>query len=539
MKLAVLSNVNMEPLKTFFPESVFSGYNQYMAELISHGLIKAQAPETVWLHLEAREMAGDLYYQLPKEADTLLAQAGQWMAQLRETAHAFPKISFVVSSLVFPPRRHTSYLAQDGVAQMEEALNRRLAEVLRDLPNALVLDIKPLLLARGFDQILAPRFWYLGRIPYTHTGFELLSRALTQALAAHKGQQKKVLVLDLDNTLWGGVVGEDGVSGIALSEDGMGKAYRDFQREIKAQQDKGVLLALCSKNNEADALEVLETHPMMVLKKEDFVAMEINWEPKAANIQRMANQLSLGLESFVFIDDNPVEREMVQTTLPQVTVPDFPTEPTLLPSWFLDQVVYPCFPRHFLTREDQDKTAQYKKRSQRQALSQNLDMDAFIQSLDIRLTVLRDPTDHVQRLAQMTQKTNQFNPTTRRYTQADIQAFIADPQIRVLALDYQDKFGKEGIVGLTIVRLEGDTADVDSFLLSCRVIGRRVEDRLFAALVKEIAPNAATLTAHYIPTEKNPLVADLYPRLGLTPDPDTPNRYTGKISSLIKEMETD
>ena len=423
---------------------------------------------------------------------------------------------------------------------LEDKLNNQLKKAVQGLANVLILDMgQRILRCHGWDGITDPKFWYLGRIPYSHKGFEAMAREITQLVRAHRGQSKKVLVLDLDNTLWGGVVGEEGISGIALSEDGVGKAFRDFQREIKALKSMGVLLTLCSKNNEADALEVFESHPMMVLKKQDLAAMEINWEPKAANIQRLAHRLGLGLDAFVFIDDNPVEREWVQTSLPQVSVPDFPKDPTDLVPWFLQKVVLSHFPKRYLTREDLGKTEQYQKNAQRHDLAQTLDMDTFIQNLDIKLTLHTQPTDLAQRLAQMTQKTNQFNLTTRRYTEADIQNFMAAKDCSIFALEYEDKFGKEGIVGEAIVRREGKTARLDTFLLSCRVIGRRVEKDFFHRILDHLKEETDTILGEYIPSPKNTMVGDFYPGLGLTPLPgETIHRFTGEISPLLKRLET-
>ena len=544
MKLAVLSNVTMAPLEGFFPGAVFSEYNQYIQELIHHDLIRTHDPDVVWLHLEAKEMAGDFYFQMfgnerAQAERTVLEQADQWISLLVNTAGKHPDICFIVSTLVFPPDQPGAYLADAPMAALEDALNTRLKNAAGEHSNVLVLDINQRIFrSHGWGEIVDPRFWYLGRIPYTQKGFESFAREITQLTHAHRGKSKKVLVLDLDNTLWGGVVGEDGLDGIALSEDGMGKAFRDFQREIKALQSMGVLLTLCSKNNGADALEVFDAHPMMVLEKQDLAAMEINWEPKAANIQRLAHRLNLGLDAFVFIDDNPVERELVRTTLPQVIVPEFPKEPTDLASWFLQEVVLAHFPKRNLTREDLGKTEQYQKNAQRKDLAQTLDMDTFIQNLNISLTIHDTPQNLVHRLAQMTQKTNQFNLTTRRYTETDIQDFMAAGDCAIFALEYEDKFGKEGIVGEAIVRREGKIARLDTFLLSCRVIGRRVEEDFFRHIIRHLPGEIETVLGEYIPTLKNTMVEDFYPRMGLTPQPgDGPHQFTGSISALLQSME--
>ena len=536
MKLALLSNVNMEPMKTFFPQAVFTGFNQYMKELLTQELIQAETPETVWLHLDARELAGDRFHAIPGEEGVLEEQTREWVGLLAQCARDFPTTTFLVSNLVFPPDNHAGLLAPAPFTELENRLNALLAQEIQEQPNVLVLDVRQrVFLRHGFEQIMDERFWYLGRIPYAQKGFEALAREVNQLLDAHRGKQKKVLVLDLDNTLWGGVVGEEGPLGVDLSEDGMGKAFRDFQKEIKAQKGMGALLALCSKNNRDDAMEVFKKNPMMVLRPEDFSTMEINWEPKAVNIQNMAQTLNLGLDAFVFIDDNPVERELVKTTLPQVTVPEFPKDPTALPTWFLESVVYPHFAKRHLTAEDRKKTEQYQKNAQRNTLAQSLDMESFIQNLDIKLTFHINPEEQVRRLAQMTQKTNQFNLTTRRYTEADLRRFVQSPDFHVFSLEYEDKFGKEGVIAHAIARMEGETARLDTFLLSCRVIGRQVEDRFFLDILKALPPEINTIAGEYIPTPKNGMTAEFYPGQGLSPAGD--QVFTGTVAALINTLD--
>jgi FkbH-like protein len=261
--------------------------------------------------------------------------------------------------------------------------------------------------------------------------------------------------LDLDNTLWGGIIGEDGIEGIKLSEDGIGKVYRDFQFLIKGLKDIGIPLGIVSKNNINDAKEVFEKHPMMVLKFEDFIIKKINWNNKVDNIKEIAKELNLGVDSFVFIDDNPVERDIVRQYLPEVVVPDFPEkEITELPEWFINEIIYNYFARTTLTEEDKEKTEQYKSNLERKKLMKKLNIDDFIDSLKIKLNFYVNDKRFIERTAQQTQKTNQFNLTTRRYTVMDIEKFINSEEYIVFNLEYEDKFGNEGIIGTAIVKLE-------------------------------------------------------------------------------------
>lgn len=540
MKIAVLSNTNMEPLQSFLKDSVFSGFNQYMIQMMPpYPLIEEHQPDLVWIHLDAKEFAGDFYHDALKGFEPVYEKTKDLSIQLSHAASQYENIVFIISLLCFPPDSYLNYLGQNDDYDLiahENQINAQIKHRTRNNTNVLYFDFKTrILLAHGAASIFDNRFWYLGRIMYSPKGLRAMADELTHLHAAHMGKQKKVLVLDLDNTLWGGVIGEDGINGIQLSEEGEGKAFRDFQKEIKAQKNLGVLLAICSKNNYEDAMEAINHHPMMVLEEDDFIIKKINWENKAQNINQIAQELNLGLESFVFIDDNPVEREMVATALKQVSVPDFPENPMDLPDWFLHQVVYPNFAKLTLTEEDKYKTDQYKKNVQRKEMSAQLDIKTFIKNLDIQLRLHIDHDPIINRLAQLTQKTNQFNLTTRRYTENDIQAFINSPDSRVYAIEYEDKFGKEGIIGEIILKFKGKTAVIDVFLLSCRVLGRDVEFDFFKMVLNDIQTRADTIAGEYMPTAKNDIVKNLYPTLGLNTVPDETGTFTGNISKILKK----
>jgi FkbH-like protein len=252
---------------------------------------------------------------------------------------------------------------------------------------------------------------------------------------------------------------------------------------------------------------------MMVLRKEDFAVMKVNWDSKVENLESIAGELNLGLDSFVFLDDSEVERQLVKERLPQVVVPDWPGKPEMLSAWFVDRVAYEHFPKYRLTQEDGDKTHQYARHAQRRQLASGSDARDFIDRLDIRVEYHVDCADRVDRASQLTQKTNQFNATTRRYSPADIRRFVESKVHRVVLLDYADRFGREGLTGLAIVDLE--RGEIDTFLLSCRIIGRGVEDRLLST-VEALAREAgcSSLFASFIPTATNAPARDFYARGG-------------------------
>ena len=328
-------------------------------------------------------------------------------------------------------------------------------------------------------------------------------------------KRKKCLVLDLDNTLWGGILGEDGVAGIKIGGDYPGKAFSYWQRSLLELKRTGVMLAICSKNNEADVIEAWENNPFMILRKDDFVAWRINWHDKASNIQELAAELNIGLDSMVFIDNNPTERELIRQLLPVVETPDFPDKPHQLMSFF-EELVNSYFRVYSVTSEDLKKTEQYKANAQRVAAQARFtDFNKYLKSLDINLEIQALDEFNLQRVAQMTQKTNQFNLTTHRYTENDIQQMSNEGAL-IYAISVSDRFGDNGITGEIILRpLEKDTMLIDTLLLSCRILGKGIEFAFLDTIINLVANKGIKrLKASYHKTAKNSQVADFYDKAG-------------------------
>ncbi len=332
------------------------------------------------------------------------------------------------------------------------------------------------------------------------------------------GLTSKVLVCDLDNTLWGGVIGEDGLGGIKLGPPtALGEAYVELQRYLKELQQRGILLAICSKNNPADAELPLKQHDAMLLRLDDFVAVRTNWQDKATNLQEIAAELSLGLDSFVFLDDNPIERSWVRRRLPQVVVPECGDEPlTMLKA--LRRGLY--FEVVDVTGEDLARHGSYKLNAQRQAVARaGGSLADFLAGLDMRAA--HGPVDEATlvRVTQLINKTNQFNLTARRYTQEQVRARAASPEWWCRWFRLRDKFADHGLVGVLLVSTGSECWVIDTFLLSCRVLGRQVEEFMCRVLVAAARrAGVAVVRGDYVPTAKNGLVADLYPRLGFVAD---------------------
>jgi len=509
MKIAILSNVNMSPMKRFFSNCYIADYGQYMREVTNDdSVIWKEEFDIVWLHFELELL---LNLQLKEFFSQLIFNIEKILKTKR-------KALFIMSDFVEPVYHPENYFRKNFLRSLVDELNEKIYTLSLRYPNFLVLRFSQVLKKYGWKSLFGENFWYAGRIRYSFHGMENLALEVRRLYRAYKGMIKKVLVLDLDNTLWGGIIGEDGIDGILLSEDGKGKIFRDFQKNIKKLKDLGVLLCIVSKNNYSDVVEVFEKHPLMVLKLDDFIVKKINWKPKHENIKEMAEELNLGLDSFVFIDDNPFERKVVREFLPEVTVPEFPEDITVLNSWFWEEVVYEYFPKLSITKEDREKLEQYKRNIRRKELQSKItSYEDFLKSLQINLNVYIDDSRFKTRLAQLTQKTNQFNLTTRRYTESNIEGFLNDRKTIVYALEYRDIFGSEGIIGEAIVKLENDEAFIDTFLMSCRVIGRNVEYQFLDFIIDDLRKRGVKkIFGEYIPTKKNALVKDFYSKAGFT-----------------------
>jgi len=510
MKTLLLSNINMQPLVPLLkPAEVVCGeYNSILMDLVDpNSAAASDAFDRVLCLFDTDALLGDAVFgeDVPDQCETLISALERFCA--RNPGKIVVASTFCVGTsrwLTFADLTHPKSLAT-----REAALNERLIALARKTANLVLIDLGVIVRRHGEAALMSSTFWYAGRIRYTKQMFRILATTVQQALEAYANRSRKVLVLDLDNTLWGGIVGELGPLGVALSEEGEGRCFRDFQRALKALTRTGVLLAICSKNNPGDVDEVFERNPMMILRRDDFASVRVDWRPKPDNIVDIANALDLGLDSFVFIDDNPVERALVAQALPEVSVPDFPRRVEDLPSWFAREIVPRYFGKHVISEEDRNKTAQYRANEVRHGLASKLDLDAFLAELGIECTLHVDSADYIPRAAQMTQKTNQFNLTTRRYQIPDIRRFVDSKDHAVVVLDYKDRFGSEGAVGLAILDLaEGR---IDTFLMSCRVIGRKVEDRIIDKAIELFRGRGlARIVGEFIPTRKNGLVASFY-----------------------------
>jgi FkbH-like protein len=518
LRVAVLRSYTVEAIEPvlklrllldgFRPALWFGGYNQYIQDVMNpHSGLHEFRPDLVLLLIRLEETMPDLVDDFPAKRgsaweEETAVKAEELTALVARLQDQLP--AQVIVQNMTPPRAayFGAYDPQhpDGQRYLIERFNQALAAQLAKRKGAFVWDFDRFVRAIGYDQLFDPKAWYVSRNPYKRSAL---------------GRLKKCVVVDLDNTLWGGIAGEDGLEGIALGHSYPGNCYRDFQRELLKLYHRGILLAINSKNNADDAFRIIDEHPDMVLRRQHFAAYRINWGDKATNLRDLARELNIGLEAFTFLDDSPVECELVRQACPECDVVLLPEKPYLLPDvparlWGVENVA--------LTEEDRQKGALYRARAARQEHAQGYEnLDEFLRSLEIEVEIDPATSFSIPRIAQLTQKTNQMNMTTRRYTEAQIAAFAGDPAYAVFSVASRDRFGAEGIIGVLILRLDGAECLIDTFLLSCRVIGRGIE-QLMVAFSADVArkKGARRLVGEFIPTAKNQPAAGLYERTGLT-----------------------
>lgn len=423
-----------------------------------------------------------------------------------------------------------------AAAESLNDFNDALRASARKHANVNVVDTAAIVARIGEGAAFDARFYYRGKAPYTPKYLDELARRVALSTRGFSSYFYKVIALDCDNTLWGGIIGEDGIAGIALDPYSYpGNVYWVVQQKLRQLESRGILLCLCSKNNAADAEEVFANHPNAALHDDDFAAKRLNWEPKVANLRALAAELNLGLDSFIFIDDSSFEIDSVRQQLPQVQVFQVPSKLVDYPA-MLDEIADLC------AVEDESptnasRTEQYRQLAQAAAEQQNFDShEDYLRSLNLEVTVYRDCREHVARIAELTQKSNQFNLTTRRYTPGQITALMDREEAAVYSFAVKDRFGDCGITGVLVVDATHGSADVDAFLMSCRVIGRGIEFAVWRAVLDDLRRQGATgFSASYLPTPKNAQVADFFDRLGMTLSHENDNgdrRYYSNVDGV-------
>ncbi len=501
------------------PEFWQSEYAQYWNDaMFENPSLEEFKPELIFIHTSSRNVQE--YPQIGDSAEVVehkLEQAYSHFSQMWDRLMQVYQCPIIQNNFEMPLTRllgNREVGCIHGRIDFLTQLNCRFYEYAKKHSNFYIHDINYLSASYGLEKWLEPSYWHLYKYALCVPAIPEFAYNLSNIVCSLMGKNKKVLALDLDNTLWGGVIGDDGQAGIEIGQEtSVGQAYAQLQGYLKAHKDLGVLLTVCSKNDYENAISGLE-HPDGVLKPEDFVCIKANWEPKSMNIADMAQELTLLPESFVFVDDNPAERAIVQAQLPDTAVISFDSVEECMLA--LDRSGY--FEVTTLSGDDAKRNAMYQANAQRQAAQQKFaNYKDFLLSLDMKAEIRDFDPVHLPRITQLTNKSNQFNVTTKRYTQAEMESVAESKQHIRLYGRLEDKFGDNGIVSVVIGRKEEAALRVELWLMSCRVLKRDMEFAMLDSLVMECRKQGIKeIYGYYFPTKKNAMVAELFGTFGFT-----------------------
>ncbi len=531
-KLAILRSFTVEPLVPVLRASAMLGginlevkvgeFNAYPQEVLdSSSWLYRFDPSVVILAVQTRDVAPELWDAVPVSEPAVAAITARVLESFDSIVSAFRATStatLVMHALELPVMAGHGLLddqAETGQSGAIRRINAGLRLLAARHNGVHILDYDALVSRHGRLRWHDEQKWLTVRMPIAADFHREMVREWLRFLHPLAGRVAKVLVTDLDNTVWGGVIGEEGMAGIKLGVEYPGAAYRSLQQVMLDFYNRGILLAVASKNNEKDALEAIDGHEQMLLRREHFAALRINWTDKAQSLREIAAELNVGLDALAFIDDNPVERARIRQELPEVTVIDLPENPL---EYARTLRLSPFFERLALSAEDLERGRYYAGQTQRSQLERSVSsVEDFYRSLEQELEVTPLAPDTLARVAQLTQKTNQFNVTTRRYSEQQLLQ-MSQSGAHVHAVRVKDRYGDNGIVGVAIGKLEDRRYVIDSFLLSCRVIGRTVETAILARLVDEARSlGASEIEGEFLPTRKNEPASRFFAAHGFEP----------------------
>lgn len=513
MRISLVSNTNMTELSRrvskLGPCYTPDGYGVWLEELLwPDAPLFAENGNNIFILLDGN----DLFKNKLQSIQEIMAEIDEYFRYFEQVFQDHPSESFFISNLDILDY-HPYSLKQIPVGQQIESYwQSKLQTILGSWENAYLFDCKSLCMKLGQDSFYSSLLWYSGGFRYAAAGEKLIVEKIGQILRAKYGVQYKCIVLDMDNTLWGGILGEEGPEGVELAETLNGARYKDFQRILRSMTEYGVILAAASKNNMEDVKELFIRNRQMVLGEADFVNMKIDWNPKAHNIAQIAQELNIGLDSFVFIDDNPVERAGVKETLPMVQVPDFPKNTTKLPA-FAKDLYDQYFLKLSISSEDAAKTKMYRADQKRKLVEKvAVNQVDFLKSLHTRLVLRINSLRDVNRIAQLTQKTNQFNLLTKRYQNEDILRFMHSPEYMVFGGSISDKFGDLGLSLVLILYCPNEAeCYIDTLLMSCRIMGRDLEFQFLYYIAAYLREHGfKKIHAAYEKTQKNKPVENFF-----------------------------
>lgn len=488
-----------------------AGYNQYAQEILNPDSSLYQfLPEITFLILDARSILGDHFFSpyssSVQERKHYINERSKEISNLVDSFKKRCDSKLVVTQIAVPtysPYGICETKTEYGFQEMVRDFNKKLSDNTMDDPAVFIFDYNSFITRHGENNVFDRRQYHLGDIKISLDYLPKFADDLMAYIKPVLGLNRKCAVLDLDNTLWGGVVGEDGFDGIGLGPTGKGSEYVEFQRILLSLHKRGIILAINSKNNQEEALRVIREHPHMILREENFAALRINWNDKVSNMRELSEELNIGLDSMVFFDDDPVNREYMRRSLPDVLTVDLPIDPAQYAPLVEEMNDFNVLK---ITEEDKQRGQMYIQQKKRSDLEKNsTNLEEFLSQLEIKITIKNADKFTIPRISQLTLKTNQFNLTTQRYQEEDIVRFSQDKGMIVGSAQVEDKFGDNGITGTFIVRKESPSEWlIDTFLLSCRVLGRHVEDAMMSHIINQgKKAGVKKIKANYIPTQKN------------------------------------
>jgi len=529
MKIALLSSFTIEPLAAYLdigarlidlsPEIYVAPFDQYSQQILDDdSALYNFDPDMIIIAVHAESLLDKNFLQdfvRLSRSEKTANQAGiiDHFSVLLSKLAAKSKALVLVNNFIVPQFSPLGILdnkADLGLREFFQGLNGMLADLYRASKQIYVVDLERLASGHGKGSLLNFKMYYRGACLFGESFLPVVAEEYLAYTKALKNLVRKCIVLDLDNVLWGGILGEDGPQGIKLGGDPTGNAYLDFQRLLLSVYNRGIILAINSKNNYDEAIKVIRDHPNMILRENHFACLKINWEDKVENMIAISNELDIGLDSMVFVDDSVQERERIRRALPQVLVVDLPRSP-----FEYCRSIQGASDFNTLVFSDEDKRRgemYYTRRKRTQLMISAGSLEEFLTSLNMVVEIRKADNFSVARITSLINRTNQFNLTTRRYTQSEVEQMSKRPErFLIYGLRVTDRFGDEGIVGVAIVRKEERQWIIDSFLLSCRVIGRKIETALLAKIVEDAQKSGVShLVGEYVPTSKNEPARSFY-----------------------------
>ena len=524
VSVGILRNATVEPwlpelyvallnegIKADFSLGDYAVYERYAASPLE---LREPAPDIFLLYMEPAALVGDARHDPPRDtAESILVRVEAVVGGLLARTGAM----IVIGNLAPEPIRfHRLHGDQDPGSwpQLRRRMNTSLLATFHAEPRVAILDLDRVVAEYGASRAFDPRMYLMARNPFAVDFLPHLGRAFADIVVTATVPLKKCVVVDCDNTLWGGVLGEEGPELVAIGTDYPGEAYREFQQFLRGLGRRGFLLAINSKNNEEEVLSFLADSPDMVLRPGDFTAHRINWNDKGSNLAEIAEEMNIGLDSMIFVDDSPVECARIRSAFPEVLVEQFPANPAEIPRFIAN---LRGTQRLRVEAEDLKRARSLSANARRQRLKRQApDLETFVRSLEIRLVIERQNRTAIPRVSQLTQRTNQFNLTTKRYSPGDIERLMNGGIVYTMGME--DRFSDYGIVGVAIVTDTGtDSWEIDSFMLSCRAFGRGIESELLATVLADAgAVGIKVVRARYVATAKNGMSRDFFPGHGFS-----------------------